>query len=127
MINLPLAGSAGGMCAEGDATMINWERVEQLRQEIGDDGFGEVVALFLEEADEAVARLSAGTAAALAGDLHFLKGSALNLGLADLAELCQQGERAVAQGDGVDVAAIRQVYAQSRPALLAGLPDRTAA
>lgn len=39
--------------------MIDWERVADLRSEIGDDGFDEVIALFLEETDEVIARLSA--------------------------------------------------------------------
>jgi HPt (histidine-containing phosphotransfer) domain-containing protein len=109
--------------------VINWERVEELRDEIGADGFTEVVALFLEEADEAVARLAEGARDRLAEDLHFLKGSALNLGLAQLAELCQQGERAAARGEAgvVDVTEVRQTYAQSRAALLAGMDGRTAA
>lgn len=109
--------------------MINWERVEELRDEIGDEGFLEVVALFLDEADEAVARLAAGMSPALADGLHFLKGSALNLGLSQLADLCQLGERAAARGEGgtVDVAHVGQVYAQSRAELLEGLAKRSAA
>jgi HPt (histidine-containing phosphotransfer) domain-containing protein len=109
--------------------VINWERVDELRDEIGADGFVEVVALFLDEADEAVARLDGGTAAGLAADLHFLKGAALNLGLSRLADLCQQGERAAARGEGgtVDVAVVRQTYALAREALLAGLAGRPAA
>jgi histidine phosphotransfer protein HptB len=114
-------------------TMINWDRVAELRDEIGADGFVEVVELFLEEADEAVVRLAgdrgAATAAGLGADLHFLKGSALNLGLVQLADLCQQGERAAARGDSdaVDTDVVRAVYAQSRAALLAGLDGRSAA
>jgi HPt (histidine-containing phosphotransfer) domain-containing protein len=109
--------------------VINWERVEELRDEIGMDGFAEVVALFLDEADGAVVRLAAGAPAGLAEDLHFLKGAALNLGLAQLADLCQQGERAAARGEGgaVDVDDVRASYAQSRTALLAGLASRSAA
>ena len=55
--------------------MIDWERVKELRGEIGDDDFAEVAAMFLEEADEAVGRLVPGlTANAMEADLHFLKG-----------------------------------------------------
>ena len=68
--------------------------------------FAEVVDMFLEEADQAVKVLMAGLPAdEVEGQLHFLKGSALNLGLADLAAICQDGERKAAAGYGalVDV------------------------
>lgn len=103
--------------------MIDWQRVEDLKQEIGAEDFGEVVALFLEEADEVVARLlTAKTAKALENDLHFLKGSALNLGFTDLAQICQLGERrAAAGGTDIDVAEVQSVYATSRTAFLGKL------
>ena len=36
--------------------MIDWGRVKDLRSEIGAEDFSDVVALFLEEADEVIAR-----------------------------------------------------------------------
>ncbi len=109
--------------------MINWDRVDELQDEIGADGFAEVIALFLDEADEVVARLSPVGDPGLEADLHFLKGSALNLGLATLADLCHAGERAAARGQSaeVDLAEVRAVYAQSRERLLSGLEARSAA
>ena len=77
--------------------MIDWARVGELRDEIGCEDFAEVVSLFLEEADEVVQRLGAcADAKALESALHFLKGSALNLGFERLAQLCQDGERRAA-------------------------------
>ena len=104
--------------------MIDWERVADLRAEIGDDGFDEVVDLFLEETDDVASGLGAlHSAAEIEAALHFLKGSALNLGFADLAALCQEGERAAAQGDaaGVDLRRVRAVYAETRAAFMAHL------
>lgn len=104
--------------------MIDWKRVEELRQEIGADGFAEVADMFLEEAETAVQALVAGATADSVGDqLHFLKGSALNLGLSDLAAICQDGERKAAAGQGasVDVAQVAAVYRASRASLLDGL------
>jgi HPt (histidine-containing phosphotransfer) domain-containing protein len=99
--------------------MIDWARVNALRLEIGADGFGEVVAMFLDETDEAMAGLLPGAdARTLEGQLHFLKGTALNLGFADFAALCQAGERAPLQAD---IPAIRRSYAASRAAFEAGL------
>ena len=92
--------------------MIDWDRVKELRDEIGAEDFDEVVDLFLEEADECIARLSPDNgASALSADLHFLKGAALNLGFAALSSLCQDGERRASAGDiSVDIEAVRAAY-----------------
>lgn len=103
--------------------MIDWDRVAELRSEVGAENFSEVVALFLDEADEATQRqLAPDDAKALESLLHFLKGAALNLGFADLALLCQTGERLAAQGDtSTDLNQIRAAYAASKTAFTAGL------
>jgi HPt (histidine-containing phosphotransfer) domain-containing protein len=104
--------------------MIDWKRVDELREEIGADGFAEVADMFLEEAEGAVRALLEGVPDnEVEGQLHFLKGSALNLGLRDLAAICQEGERRAAAGDGalVDVAQVASVYRASRAGLLGGL------
>ena len=114
----------------GLGVMIDWERVQELRSEIGPDSFMEVVEMFLEEADGVAERLAHGVPEAeLEAELHFLKGSALNLGLDQLAGLCQAGERAAAKGQAetVDTAAVMQAYAASKSALLDGLDTATAA
>ena len=97
--------------------MIDWGRVEELRAEIGDDDFHEVVAMFLEEADEVIVQISGPPdPSQLESRLHFLKGSALNLGLTELAGLCQDGERHAATGTAtsVDLAAVVAIYRASR-------------
>jgi HPt (histidine-containing phosphotransfer) domain-containing protein len=97
--------------------MIDWVRVSDLRSEIGDDSFAEVIDLFLEETDEVISRLLSGTKAANVGnDLHFLKGSALNLGFSELAALCQDGERQAYAGNAatVDLRRIIACYGSSR-------------
>ncbi|MDT8857632.1 Hpt domain-containing protein [Paracoccaceae bacterium Fryx2] len=104
--------------------MIDWKRVSDLKAEIGEADFAEVVVVFLEEADEVIARIGSGQGRpSLAGDLHFLKGSALNLGFSALAALCQEGERRAAAGKAgsVDVARVVQAYHDSRRSLDAGL------
>jgi HPt (histidine-containing phosphotransfer) domain-containing protein len=104
--------------------MIDWNRVSELQTEIGTDGFAEVAEMFLEEAEATVLKLTSGPAPdEVEGQLHFLKGSALNLGLSDLASLCQEGERRAAAGQGaaVDTGAVARVYHASRQALLDGL------
>ena len=102
--------------------MIDWTRVNDLRDEIGADSFDGVALLFLEEADEALALLDGDQAAkALEAALHFLKGAALNLGFSVLADMCQDGERRAAGGSTeVDLAAICSVYAASKAAFQTG-------
>ena len=109
--------------------MIDWERIKELRGEIGADDFTEVVEMFLEEADEAVKRLTpALTAKAMEADLHFLKGAALNLGFVALSLLCQDGERRAAAGStAVDLNAVTQVYFDSKVAFENGLDQALAA
>lgn len=103
--------------------MIDWSRVQDLRLEIGPDDFGDIVAVFLQEADEVVARLTALTdIRSIENDLHFLKGSALNLGFAALAHICQTAERRAATGaTDVDVHAVIDAYHQSRTTFLGGI------
>jgi HPt (histidine-containing phosphotransfer) domain-containing protein len=105
--------------------MIDWGRIADLRSEIGPEDFEEVVNLFLDEADEVVARLGKALCtpgpgnALLRDDLHFLKGAALNLGFRALADLCQTGERQAAPLEEADIAQIIAVYGASRRAFIA--------
>ncbi len=109
--------------------MIEWERVNELRSEIGVEDFAEVAAMFLEEADEVIARISvAAGPKAVEADLHFLKGAALNLGFSEFAALCQDGERRAAGGDAaVDLARVCVCYVASKRAFAAGLEQADAA
>jgi histidine phosphotransfer protein HptB len=116
----------GGLC--GGAKMINWDRVMDLRDEVGPEDFTEIATLFLEEADEVVARLSEKSdAKSMESDLHFLKGSALNLGFEDFARLCQSGERMAANGQtDIPIDSVRSAYEQSRTAFVAKMQDLAA-
>jgi HPt (histidine-containing phosphotransfer) domain-containing protein len=102
--------------------MIDWKRVEELREEIGADGFVEVADMFLDEAEGAVRALMSGLSPdEVEGQLHFLKGSALNLGLSDLAAVCHDGERKAAAGQAVDMSQLAAIWQASRAGLLGGL------
>lgn len=113
-----------------DPPTIDWQRVAELRGEVGEDGFEEVVDLFLEEVDEVTDRLRAMSGrAGLREELHFLKGSALNLGFAGFAALCSRGEALAARGEAaqVDLPALLSAYARARAAFTAGLTEGRAA
>ncbi|GAA6200718.1 Hpt domain-containing protein [Aquicoccus sp. SU-CL01552] len=110
--------------------MILWSRVNELRDEVGAEDFKEVVELFLDEVEEVIDRLRAGSPRdQLEQDLHFLKGSALNLGFSTFSDLCQDGERLAAQGkpDDVDLAAITDAYDRSKVCFLDGMREHLAA
>ncbi len=104
--------------------MIDWVRVADLKAEIGEDDFLEVVAMFLEETDEVVAGFNGPPdVAGVEGRLHFLKGSALNLGLSELAALCQSGEKRASAGAAadVDLSLVAASYRAAKAEFLASL------
>ncbi|MEM8554412.1 MAG: Hpt domain-containing protein [Pseudomonadota bacterium] len=93
--------------------MLDWSRIEELREEVGEDAFGEVVDLFLDEVSDTLGQLdSHDTPAAMEEAMHFLKGASLNLGFSALSELCAKGETDARAGAlaAVDVGAVRQCY-----------------
>ncbi|MGX9356040.1 Hpt domain-containing protein [Roseobacteraceae bacterium S113] len=107
--------------------MIDWDRVAELRDEIGAEDFDEVVEIFLEEVDAAVDAIG-GDHSPLEAQLHFLKGSALNLGFVGFANLCQDGEARAAEGaTDIALAPISESYQASRAEFTSGLQTRFAA
>ncbi|MEN8893283.1 Hpt domain-containing protein [Planktotalea arctica] len=109
--------------------MINWARATELRDEIGAEDFEEVVDLFLSEVEERLETLSKDKSIdAIEEDLHFLKGSALNLGFEGLAKLCHLGEKRAASGEPVEeLDQVVGVYEASKTAFLSKLAESAAA
>ena len=99
--------------------MVDWDRFSELREEVGEDDLAEVVLLFCEEVEEVLAILDDASAADMPGHLHFLKGSALNIGFKAVSARCQQEEQRLKESAGaiVDVAAIRSDYSASKAEL----------
>jgi histidine phosphotransfer protein HptB len=113
---------------QAEGAMIDWNRVAALRDEIGAGEFAEVVEMFLTESDEAITRLKTGKPyPTLEAELHFLKGSALNLGFRDLAELCSLGEKRAAGGQSVDLKPVVDSYADAKLTFAKGLGSLHAA
>ncbi len=97
--------------------MIDWDRINELRDEIGDEDFAEVVVLFLAEVEEVIDELRSGIDAKdVESKMHFLKGSALNLGFRALAELCEKNEHSAKAGaaDDVNQTEVVACYDQSK-------------
>jgi HPt (histidine-containing phosphotransfer) domain-containing protein len=89
---------------KGESIMIDWSRVEELFEEVGEEDFVEIVALFLSELQESVDSLD-GLAKdqSLCDALHGIKGSASNLGFKAVSELCAAGERDPMGFDSTDL------------------------
>lgn len=107
--------------------MISWQQVTDLRDDIGSEDFSDVVEIFLEEVDALLMELAHGPE--LEAQLHALKGSALNLGFQSFAQLCDQGEKLAADGEGgtVSLSGIRACYEASLKLFIAELEARLAA
>lgn len=109
--------------------MIQWSRVSELREDIGEDGFDEAIALFLVEVEDVIARLrTAPVTGAVQEDMHFLRGSALNLGFDAFARLCQRGEQMAAEGRAPEIgfSEMFAIFEASKTQFLKGLPVRLA-
>lgn len=108
--------------------MIDWLKVSELRAEIGEEDFVEIVDVFIQEVDEEMQDLRKGLVSekALRSRLHFLKGSALNLGFCTFSTLCTDGENAAAQGayDRIDLGKIIETYDRSKTMFLSELEAR---
>ncbi len=96
--------------------MIDARRIDELRDEVGNDDLAEVIDLFCEEVEEVLATLDQ---IATVEQLHFLKGSALNIGLSEVSALCRAEEGRLRDDPQARprVEDIRAAYFQARPAL----------
>ena len=99
--------------------MINWDQVEQLKDDLGDDGFQEVVVIFLEEVEDGLAALNQlpeTTGQAASEGYHFLKGCAYNLGFDDFAARCAAEETRAQSGEtsAADLRAVNRLYEDSK-------------
>ena len=106
--------------------MIDWKRVKTLKQEVGGEAFEEVVVLFFAEVERALVALEKGHEQTTQVQvMHLLKGIAVNLGFERLAAYCAASEVAGARNAPAADNHLRicQIYAQSKEAFIAGLPD----
>lgn len=110
--------------------MIDWVRIKTLQSEIGEEDFPEVVELFIDEVAEYISRLrNAPEVSTIGSELHALRGSALNLGFATFAELCQIGESQSLEGraEEIEIAPLLTCYEESKLLFLEGLEQGKAA
>lgn len=89
--------------------MIDWERIAELQEEIGEDDFAEIGQVFVEEIEEKLSELAASSERTPA-DFHFLRGSAANLGLTSFAEACKDAETRSKSGEVIDLAPLKALF-----------------
>jgi len=92
--------------------MIDWDRVAELRDEIGAEDLATVIEMFLEEVAEKLQEVVGGSSkASLSEDMHFLRSSALNIGFVELAKMCATVEDKADTGHlNADITAISACY-----------------
>lgn len=105
-----------------EAAVIDRERLQELRQEIGEEDFCDVAEMFLDEMADTMATLCAATGPLGPDVFHGLRGSALNLGFTDFAAACTKAEKRATDGQSVDVAHLDRLYRDSVKALETELP-----
>lgn len=104
--------------------MINWARVADLKQDLGEENIGEIFDLFLTEVETIIDALRGQDfVQSLQTDMHFLKGSALNLGFDVFGHLCSDAEKAASEGatEKIDISGIVATYDASKEVFKEGL------
>lgn len=90
--------------------MIDWDRIDELRQDFGEEDFAEIAEAFLLEVQEKLDSLDRQPMDKLSDDFHFLKGSAANLGFRKLQAACGEAE---ARPDAAKVPEVRALFETS--------------
>ncbi|WP_341863094.1 Hpt domain-containing protein [Gymnodinialimonas sp. 57CJ19] len=106
-------------------THVDWTRLNELREDIGEEDFADVALLFVAELQETLGSLASDTAKA--ADFHFLRGSAANLGFVSLVKACAVAEAACNGGDTPDLAAIRDTFAAALAEVAPQVPELASA
>jgi HPt (histidine-containing phosphotransfer) domain-containing protein len=103
--------------------MIDWDRLNALKADIGEEDFADVAFLFVAEMTECIDKLLSAPDAATASDFHFLRGSAANLGFTALATACLVAEQACASGTPPDIDGLAATYAASLEESMDKMPE----
>lgn len=98
--------------------MLDWTRISELQNDLGEDGFAEMAVMFLDEIEQALHGLPGARAdpVRLAETLHMIKGCALNVGLGAVASHAAQLEHQTPSATGLDqdFQALQQKFFASR-------------
>ncbi|QXT39939.1 Hpt domain-containing protein [Gymnodinialimonas ceratoperidinii] len=106
-------------------THVDWDRLNDLRADIGEEDFADVALLFVAELQETLHRLT--PQAATAADFHFLRGSAANLGFVALVAACTRAEDACNEGATPDIRAVADAFASALAEVTPQVPELASA
>jgi HPt (histidine-containing phosphotransfer) domain-containing protein len=112
----------GSADQEGDRDMIDWDRLQDLRSDIGEEDFADVAFLFVAEITERLDRLRSDPSGASAADFHFLRGSAANLGFVAMVDACHLAEQACLAGEVPDIICVAHSFAASVACIASDIP-----
>ncbi|MBL4627215.1 MAG: Hpt domain-containing protein [Roseicyclus sp.] len=88
---------------------VDWDRLNELRADIGEEDFADVAMLFVAELQETLDGLT--EQSATTADFHYLRGSAANLGFVTVVAACTAAEAACNSEALPDVEAVRSAFA----------------
>ncbi|MBY4894155.1 Hpt domain-containing protein [Rhodobacteraceae bacterium N5(2021)] len=103
---------------------VDWDRLNELRTDIGEEDFADVAMLFVAELQETLEKLSPDTATS--ADFHFLRGSAANLGFVTLVAACATAEEACNASNVPDVAAVSAAFMAALDEVAPRVPELAA-
>ena len=89
---------------------VDWDRINELRADIGEEDFADVALLFVSELHEAFEGLLSNPGAATDAEFHFLRGGAANLGFQAVVDACDVAERTYLSGGTPDVGAVHRAF-----------------
>ncbi len=103
--------------------MIDWNRVIELREELGPGELSPIIDMFLGEIEARLFALDSRTQH-LAEDLHLLRDLALGIGFTDFCAQCLRAEQQLARGDQTALApaALRASFGHTKQLFLRDLP-----
>jgi HPt (histidine-containing phosphotransfer) domain-containing protein len=102
---------------------VDWDHLMSLRDDIGAEDFKEIVLLFFTEIGEKLDHMGAAGTPPSAGDFHFLRGSAANLGFIAMVRACEEAEAACREGRPPDLAAVVKSYREALESARSHVPE----
>jgi HPt (histidine-containing phosphotransfer) domain-containing protein len=108
-------------------TLIDWDLLNALKADIGEEDFADVITLFVAEISEKIEEMRRGPDGPGADDFHFLKGSAANLGFTAMSAACDTAEAACRAGQAGDLDTVEAAFLAALREARPHLPELAAA
>ena len=90
--------------------VVDWDRINELRGDIGEEDFADLAILFVSELHETITRLVTQPDSVTEADFHFLRGGASNLGFQSVVDACTSAEEACLNGQSPNIEAVHAAF-----------------